>query len=71
MRAGERNGVQRVWLDGKEVMTRTDVLYRNSGAHLIERFIFQNFHGGKDSRFAPDHTQHMWYGTGWTIQRTI
>jgi hypothetical protein len=60
--AGKKNGVQRVWLDGEKVFENTDVLYTNTNEHQIEKFVFQNFHGGKSDNFRPDKTQHQWCG---------
>jgi hypothetical protein len=42
---GTSDGIQRVWLGGKKVLDRTDVLYRQSLNYSVEQFTFQNFHG--------------------------
>jgi hypothetical protein len=57
---GQSNGIQRVWLNGKQVFSRTNVKYTKKNRHYIEKLAFQNFHGGKSAKFKPSKTQHIW-----------
>ena len=60
--ADQSNGVQKVWLDQKLVMQWNNLRYSvNINSHKIERMVWQNFHGGKDQRFAPDMDQTQQY----------
>lgn len=47
----------RVWLDGRMVQSRTDMLWRLTAAVMIEKFTFRNFHGGSTDAFRPSRTQ--------------
>ena len=49
-----------VWLDGREVYRRCNMVLRLKTDVLIERFSGRNFHGGSVDPFRPDHTQYMW-----------
>jgi hypothetical protein len=51
-------GVQKVWLDNKQVFSKTDV---NFGGTPIKKLLLQTFHGGSSENFKPDHTQYLWY----------
>lgn len=60
--ADKSNGVQKVWLDQKLVTSWNNLRYSiDSNKHQIERMVWQNFHGGKDQRFAPDMDQTQQY----------
>ena len=58
--AGKSNGVQRAWVDGKLVLDRNDIRYRDSEGSLIEKFMLHNYHGGKGPRFEPPQDQSIW-----------
>jgi hypothetical protein len=61
VRAGEANGVETIWVNGKQAMSRSDVNWRADGKFTIEKFTFRSFHGGTDpADFAPDHDQYLW-----------
>lgn len=62
---GVANGIQKVWFDGDLAWEKDDLLYRNRPGHKIEKFIFNNFHGGSANgpnarAFAPEHDQAVW-----------
>lgn len=46
------DGILRAWLDDYLVYQNTKASFRTTGEHLIEKFAFHNFHGGK-VRSAP------------------
>jgi len=54
---GRADGVLEVWVDGKTVLRRTDLLFRNFPGKTwqIDRFFFSTFHGGNDPTWAPAH----------------
>ena len=58
--AGKSNGVHRAWLDGKLVLDRDDVLFRDDDSVMIEKFLLHSFHGGKSDAFAPPQDQTIW-----------
>jgi hypothetical protein len=49
-----------VWLDGKQVLDRTNVVFRLKPDVLIERFTARNFFGGSNDLFRPKKNQYMW-----------
>lgn len=54
---GQADGGLEVWVDGKSVLKRTDLLFRDTPAKAwqIDRFFFSTFHGGNDPTWAPAH----------------
>ena len=46
---GERDGTFRVWLDGRMVLNREDIQFRNIPDLAIDRFFFSTFFGGGDA----------------------
>jgi hypothetical protein len=54
---GQADGVLEVWVDGRPVLKRTDLLFRDAPAKRwqIDRFFFSTFHGGNDPTWAPKH----------------
>ena len=57
LRAGKSNGVQMAWVNGHKVFEDREVLYRTNEAVTIDKFALHGYHGGADSRFAPDQSQ--------------
>lgn len=57
-RGGQRDGLLRVWmtLPGRVerlVVDRTDMEWRNADAFNVDSLLFETFHGGNDSTWAP------------------
>jgi hypothetical protein len=54
---GQADGVLEVWVDGRPVLKRGDLRFRDTPAKRwqIDRFLFSTFHGGKDATWAPAH----------------
>ena len=50
---GERDGIITTWLDGKPVLDKHDLRFRNSSNLQIERFLFAVFFGGTGAEWAP------------------
>jgi hypothetical protein len=57
--AAKSDGVQTLWIDGKQVWNKNDVRYRRENGHGINKLKFDHFHGGKTSAFAPSKTQYV------------
>ena len=53
---GRADGVLEVWVDGRPVLKRTDLLFRDRPGKKwqIDRFFFSTFHGGNDPTWAPE-----------------
>lgn len=49
----QRDGQLQVWLDGREVLRRDDIRYRNVSAARVDTFYFSTFHGGGSPDWAP------------------
>lgn len=60
LRAGEANGMQIAWVDGKEVSKRSGIVFTEDGKNAIEKLMLHNFHGGKSDNFAPGQDQSVW-----------
>ena len=59
---GKPDGVARAYLDGKQVLDKTDVMYRykDSDDFMVTRAYITTYVGGSDpARFAPDHDQYI------------
>lgn len=54
---GVADGIIETWLDGKKVLSVTDMLYRKTGAIGINLFYFSTFYGGNDPSWAPSSDQ--------------
>jgi len=54
------DGHVQVWMDGEEVLLRTDIRFVNNGAK-VDRFYFNTFHGGGDSDWAPSVTSYAYF----------
>lgn len=54
---GQRNGMVRTWLNGREVLNRHGLRFRNLADMKIERFLFSTFFGGSGPRWAPTRDQ--------------
>lgn len=52
---GKPDGRLEVWVDGRLVLDRGDLLFRNEPGKTwqIDRFFFSTFHGGNDPSWAP------------------
>ena len=52
---GRPDGVLEVWVDGRPVLRRDDLLFRDAPGKSwqIDRFFFSTFHGGADASWAP------------------
>jgi hypothetical protein len=52
---GKPDGVLEVWVDGRPVLRRADLLFRDAPGKTwqIDRFFFSTFHGGNDPSWAP------------------
>jgi hypothetical protein len=55
---GQKDGVLRVWVDGKPVIDRNDMVYRVDGNVLVSGLMFSTFFGGHDASWASPKTQH-------------
>ena len=49
----QRNGELQVWIDGREVLRRDDIRYRNVSGAQVDTFYFSTFHGGNSADWAP------------------
>lgn len=50
---GKGDGVMRSWLDGKLVLDRGNVRFRDAAALKIDQFYFSTFHGGSSDAWRP------------------
>jgi hypothetical protein len=50
---GKSNGIYTIWVNGKKVTQRTDMLWRYGNKGQIDSFIFSTFHGGNTPDWAP------------------
>lgn len=50
---GKKDGVMRAWLDGKLVLERTDLRFRDAPAVGLDQFYFSTFHGGDSPDWGP------------------
>ncbi len=48
-----RDGQLQVWLDGREVLDRSDIRYRNVPGAMVDVFYFSTFHGGSSADWGP------------------
>ena len=50
---GEQDGHLQVWFDGREVLDRRDIRYRDVPGARVDIFYFSTFHGGNAPDWAP------------------
>lgn len=50
---GKPDGIVRAWVDGKLVLERTDVRFRDASAVALNQFYFSTFHGGDAPDWGP------------------
>lgn len=50
---GQSDGLYALWVDGKRVTQRNDMLWRYGTKGRIDSFIFSSFHGGNSADWAP------------------
>ena len=58
--AGKHNGIIQSWLDGKLVLDRRDLRFRDNNKLQIDRFMFASFFGGSDPSWAPHRNQQIY-----------
>jgi hypothetical protein len=58
-RPGHQDGSVTVWLDGKQVLTEPNILYRTVDRLRIDGIFFSTFFGGADPGWAPHRDQHV------------
>jgi hypothetical protein len=51
----QRDGELQVWVDGREVLRRADIRYRNVAGAKVDIFYFSTFHGGNSDAWAPQN----------------
>jgi len=56
-RPGEANGVVRIWVNGRRVVERTNLVLREDPAIRISGVLFSTFFGGNDRRWASPRDQ--------------
>lgn len=54
---GERDGVILGWIDGRLVLERRDLRFRDTAGLAIDLVYFSTFFGGGDRTWAPDSDQ--------------
>lgn len=58
----DRNGILQVWVDGKLVLNRRNIRFRNGNRAQVDHFLFETFHGGPaTARWAPDRDSFAYY----------
>lgn len=55
-RPGANDGQLQIWMDGKQLLTRKDIAYRNTSKTHIDTFYFSTFYGGSSNAWAPKVT---------------
>ncbi len=58
---GKSDGSLEVWIDGKQLMSQTDIRFRKGKQGRIDSFYFSTFHGGNTRDWAPNHTCHAFF----------
>jgi len=56
---GERNGVVQGWMNGRKVLDRSGVRFRDTNNLKIDGLFFSTFFGGADSSWAPTKNEHI------------
>lgn len=58
---GQKNGEFKAWLDGQQVLHRTNIPYRYKSEFKISRAYITTYCGGSSrSLFAPSKDQNIW-----------
>ena len=52
-KAGKRDGQLQVQVNGETVVNRKDLQWRKSSTYGVDSILFNTFHGGNDSAWAP------------------
>lgn len=52
-KGGQRNGTYSIWIDGKRVTHKTNMLWRYGNYGKIDSFLFSTYHGGASAPWAP------------------
>jgi hypothetical protein len=58
---GQNDGVLRVWVDGRLLINRTDMLYRVNSNVLVTGLMFSTFFGGHDPSWASPKMQKAFF----------
>lgn len=59
-RPSKHDGLIQSWFNGKLVLDRRDIRFRNNKKLLIDRFMFASFFGGSDPSWAPKRDQNIY-----------
>lgn len=51
--AGKKNGQLRVWADERLMVEKTDLQWRKGTTYGVDSVLFNTFHGGSDTSWAP------------------
>jgi hypothetical protein len=54
---GQRNGRIQSWLDGRLVLNKNNIRFRDTNQLLIDQFLFASFYGGSTASWAPRQSQ--------------
>ncbi len=54
---GQKNGRIQSWLDGRLVLNKNNLRFRNTNKLLIDQFLFASFYGGSNAKWAPRQNQ--------------
>jgi hypothetical protein len=57
---GRSDGLLEAWVNGQQVLSRNDFVYRKVDTLKINQFMMAFFFGGDDSTFAPQKDQHVY-----------
>lgn len=57
----QKDGVAQVWVDGKLVLDRNDIRYRNVEHAQVDHFYFSTFHGGNSRDWAPEVDSYTYF----------
>jgi hypothetical protein len=60
-RPGRSDGRIQSWLDGRPVLNRGGLRFRDTGALRIDQVFFSTFFGGNDDDYAPGRPQVAWF----------
>lgn len=53
----QRNGRIQSWLNGRLVLNKNKLRFRNTNQLLIDQFLFSSFYGGSNAKWAPRQNQ--------------
>jgi len=57
---GKHDGIIKTWLNGKQVLEKTGMRFRDNNSLQIDRFQFVSFFGGHGPQWAPKTDQTAW-----------